>query len=134
MCLPNTSGYHKFKIMVPFMVILPSKLVYLLAGSLLILYGIILSWSMKVSIPFQDLRKVIYSKLWDCSNLVYGYNTQVIETNRTHTHKKSQKVTVGPLLLPLGNRITLHIDLKKMFSSFLKLICTKLGASSLIME
>ncbi len=63
MCLPNTSGYHKFKIMVPFMVILPSKLVYLLAGSLLILYGIILSWSMKVSIPFQDLRKVIYSKL-----------------------------------------------------------------------
>jgi hypothetical protein len=97
---PTTSGLYQTKIMVPSMVVLPSKFVYLFAVSLLILYGIILSSSMKLSLHFQDFRKVIYSKLWDCSNLVYGYNTQVMETNRTHTHKKSQKVTVGPFLLP----------------------------------
>jgi hypothetical protein len=56
---PTTSGLYQTKIMVPSMVVLPSKFVYLFAVSLLILYGIILSSSMKLSLHFQDFRKVI---------------------------------------------------------------------------
>ena len=55
----NTSGYYKTKIMVPFMVVVASKLLNFFAGTLLILYGIILPSSMNVAIQFQDLRKDI---------------------------------------------------------------------------
>ena len=79
---PTTSGLYETKIMVPSMVVLPSKFVYLLAGPLLVLYGIILSSSMKLSLQFQVIGWYIISKLWGCSNPVYCHKTQAMKSYR----------------------------------------------------
>ena len=84
---PNTSGYYKTKIVCPFMVVVPNKLLYLFAETLQILYYIVLPSSINVIIQFQDFRNDVYSKLCDCSNPVYGCKTQVMETFMIHIHR-----------------------------------------------